>query len=95
MTKALKGPILQTMTPDEMLDGVVKRIFARAEAYIKKFPRPIYVEGKQYRFLFDKTMIYTFSKYDGEFYRIFERSDGQQLKATRYSEPPEEITQKS
>lgn len=74
-----------------MLDGAVRRNFGIGEKFLIKNPRPTYMEGKQYRYSFDKSAVYTFIKYDGHFYRIFERGDKQIMRATRYSAPPEEL----
>lgn len=74
-----------------MLDGAMRRNFVIGEYLIKKNPRPKYIEGKQYRYSFDKLSVYTFVGYDDNFYRTFRRHDGQIARATRYSAPPEEI----
>ena len=52
MSKKKEGPILQTQTPDEMLDGAVRRNFGIGEKFLIKNPRPTYMEGKQYRYSF-------------------------------------------
>ncbi len=89
---------IETRTPDEMLDGAMKRIISIAEAVIKAFPRLVYNTEDVYEFSFDKGVIYKYSGpldtykgiiFEKDFFHIFQRqSDGQMMVATKYSESP-------
>ncbi len=89
---------VQTLTPDQMLDGARDRIFKIAEWHLKRYPRLTLTVGKKYKFKFDSKATYT---YKGQFTRpyypdgyahIFQReSDEALMYATKYSESPEEI----
>ena len=94
---------LQTMTPDEMLDGAIARMTKIAEWHLKAFPRLSLKIGNLYEFPFDKKAVYKYNgpsilivingvTFEQGFFHYFQRmSDGAIMKATKYSDSPEEI----
>lgn len=86
---------IDTRTPDEMLDGALRRMTAIAEMVIRTFPRLALKADKAYRYSFDKLATYRYIKTskDGFFHYLQRHSDGAIMIATKYSESPEEIEQ--
>lgn len=89
---------IDTRTPDEMLDGAVARMFKIAEWHYQTYPRLGLVIYKKYKYSFDKGAIYSYQgrvenpMYPDGYYNSFIReSDWAEMKATKYSESPEEI----